>query len=207
MPRRCSHEPATRSSFPGDRSAVASPPTMQGHRSAARRVARHSSRAFSPRPSGGLPSGSCATMLATTCPSWWVPAVRRLGALRVSRRTVTEPRRSERRSLVAYHDSCHMLRELGIADAAAPLAGTLRAQMVRDLPRPDLCCGFGGTFSSASLRSRLRWRTRSWRALPASSHLVTADPGCLMQLSGAGGADRWPACDAPGHRARPGGRR
>src|SRR5205809_3716185 len=58
---------------------------------------------------------------------------------------VEPPRRNEGRRL-AYHDSCHMLRELGIADAPRSLLQRSGAELVR-LARPDLCCGFGGTFS------------------------------------------------------------
>ena len=39
-----------------------------------------------------------------------------------------------------------MLRELRIADAPRRLLGGSGAELV-PLARPDLCCGFGGTFS------------------------------------------------------------
>src|SRR4029079_10785332 len=54
------------------------------------------------------------------------------------------PRNAGRR--VAYHDSCHMLRELGISTQPRKLLRASGVELVA-FPRPDLCCGFGGTFS------------------------------------------------------------
>ena len=46
---------------------------------------------------------------------------------------------------VAYHDSCHMLRELRLHDQPRALLAAVAD--LHELPRADRCCGFGGTFS------------------------------------------------------------
>ncbi|MEZ4546545.1 MAG: (Fe-S)-binding protein [Thermodesulfobacteriota bacterium] len=52
-----------------------------------------------------------------------------------------------RRSVVTYHDSCHLLRELGVKDAPRELISSVKGPVVQEMPLHDLCCGFGGTFS------------------------------------------------------------
>jgi L-lactate dehydrogenase complex protein LldE len=84
---------------------------------------------------------------------------------------------------VAYHDSCHLLRELGVSEEPRRLLREAGAD-VAELVRPDLCCGFGGTFSVrqpevsvAMADDKLADAARS-----GAEALVTADPGCLLQL-------------------------
>jgi L-lactate dehydrogenase complex protein LldE len=89
-------------------------------------------------------------------------------------------RTNEGRAL-AYHDSCHMLRELGIADAPRRLLERSGAQIV-SLPRPDLCCGFGGTFSVRQPEISVAMADDKLAGARETDALVTADPGCLMHL-------------------------
>jgi L-lactate dehydrogenase complex protein LldE len=92
---------------------------------------------------------------------------------------------------LAYHDSCHMLRELRIADPPRRLLERSGARLV-PLPRPDLCCGFGGTFSVRQPEVSIALADDKLAGARAAEALVTADPGCLMHLRGraakAGGA-------------------
>jgi len=86
---------------------------------------------------------------------------------------------------VVYHDSCHMLRELGISDAPRRLLERSGAKLV-PLPRPDLCCGFGGTFSvrQPEVSVAMADEKLTGAASAGADALVTADPGCLMHLRG-----------------------
>ncbi len=84
---------------------------------------------------------------------------------------------------LAYHDSCHMLRELGISDAPRRLLERSGALLV-PLPRPDLCCGFGGTFSVRQPEVSVALADEKLAGARAADALVTADPGCLMHLRG-----------------------
>jgi L-lactate dehydrogenase complex protein LldE len=84
---------------------------------------------------------------------------------------------------IAYHDSCHMLRELRIADQPRRLLERSGAELV-PLARPDLCCGFGGTFSVRQPEVSLAMADDKLGGAASAEALVTADPGCLMHLRG-----------------------
>ena len=84
---------------------------------------------------------------------------------------------------VAYHDSCHMLRELRITDPPRRLLEASGAELV-PLARPDLCCGFGGTFSVRQPEVSVAMADDKLGDSAATGVLVTADPGCLMHLRG-----------------------
>ena len=172
--------------FPKKQVCCGQPAFNSGHRKAARRVARTFARAFSRHAPVVLPSGSCATMVARYLPDllgvepydvWELSAF-------LDAKGVELPRRNEGRT-VAYHDSCHMLRELGIHHQPRRLLEQTGAEVVL-LPRPDLCCGFGGTFSVRQPEVSVAMaddKLTSAAAVHAEA-LVTADPGCLMHLDG-----------------------
>jgi L-lactate dehydrogenase complex protein LldE len=162
------------------------PAFNSGHRGAARRVAKTFVRAFSRGSPVVVPSGSCATMAARFLPElvgcepfdvWELSAF-------LDAQGVETPRLNEGRR-VAYHDSCHMLRELRIADPPRRLLERSGAEVVA-LARPDLCCGFGGTFSvrQPEVSVAMADDKLSGAAGVGAEALVTADPGCLMHLRG-----------------------
>jgi L-lactate dehydrogenase complex protein LldE len=172
--------------FPGGQVCCGQPAYNSGHRSAARRVARTFTRAFSWTAPIVTPSGSCATMVSRYLPElvgcepfeiWELSAF--LDANGSELRRVNEGRR------IAYHDSCHMVRELKIADAPRRLLEGSGAELVA-LPRPDLCCGFGGTFSVRQPEVSVAMADdKLGGALACGAEaLVSADPGCLMHLRG-----------------------
>jgi L-lactate dehydrogenase complex protein LldE len=74
-----------------------------------------------------------------------------------------------------------MLRELGVADEPRRLLKGSGAQLVA-LPRPDLCCGFGGTFSVRQPEISVAMADEKLAGARTADALVTADPGCLMHL-------------------------
>lgn len=88
---------------------------------------------------------------------------------------------------VTYHDSCHMLRDLGIREAPRRLLEQSGASL-NALPRPDLCCGFGGTFSVRQPEVSVAMADDKLGGVEQTGAdvLVTADPGCLMHLDGRG---------------------
>lgn len=170
--------------FPPGQVCCGQPAFNAGHRAAARRVARTFVRAFTRSAPVVVPSGSCATMVARYLPElagcepfevWELSAF-------LDRASAEPPRRNERRRL-AYHDSCHMLRELGIAEAPRRLLERSGAELV-PLPRPDLCCGFGGTFSVRQSEVSVAMADEKLAGAGDAEALVTADPGCLMHLRG-----------------------
>jgi L-lactate dehydrogenase complex protein LldE len=170
--------------FPRSQVCCGQPAFNAGHRAAARRVARTFLRAFSPDLPVVLASGSCATMLLHYVPEltgtrpydvWELSAFLDHAAGRPAGRN--EGRR------LAYHDSCHMLRELGIADPPRRLLEASGATLV-PLQRPDLCCGFGGTFSVRQPEVSIAMADDKLASAAGAEALVTADPGCLMHLRG-----------------------
>lgn len=181
--------------FPRSQVCCGQPAFNAGHRRAARRVARTFVRAFSRSLPVVVPSGSCATMLAHYLPEL-VGAepyeVHELSAY-LDALGVDLPQRNAGRTL-AYHDSCHMLRELRISAPPRRLLERSGAEVVL-LPRPDLCCGFGGTFSVRQPEVSVAMADDKLGAAGAvgAEALVTADPGCLMHLRGrAARTDRFP---------------
>jgi L-lactate dehydrogenase complex protein LldE len=170
--------------FPRGQVCCGQPAFNSGHRAAARRVARTFVRAFSRESPVVVPSGSCATMVAHYLPElvgvepydvWELSAF-------LDREGVAVPRRNEGR-ILAYHDSCHMLRELGISEPPRRLLQASGATLVR-LRRPDLCCGFGGTFSVRQPEISVAMADDKLASAGEAEALVTADPGCLMHLRG-----------------------
>ena len=170
--------------FPDGQICCGQPAFNSGHRAASRRVARTFVKAFSRSAPIVCPSGSCATMVAHYLPEllgvepfevWELSAF--LDARGASLVRTNEGRR------VAYHDSCHMLRELRIADAPRRLLERSGAELV-PLPRADLCCGFGGTFSVRQPEVSLAMADDKLAGAGRADALVTADPGCLMHLRG-----------------------
>lgn len=170
--------------FPAAQVCCGQPAFNAGHRGAARRVARTFARAFSRELPVVVPSGSCATMA-----SHYLPELLDCSPFRVFELSsfldgedAEVPRVNEGRRL-AYHDSCHMLRELGIAESPRRLLERSGASLSA-LPRPDLCCGFGGTFSVRQPEISVAMADEKLAGARRLEALVTADPGCLMHLRG-----------------------
>ena len=86
---------------------------------------------------------------------------------------------------VAYHPSCHLMREMEVREAPAKL---LRAAGVSAVPLPNAeqCCGFGGTFAVKYPHISQEMLADKIDAIAASgADLVTAcDMGCLMHIGG-----------------------
>jgi L-lactate dehydrogenase complex protein LldE len=178
--------------FPAGQVCCGQPAFNAGHRGAARRVANTFVKAFSREAPIVCPSGSCATMVAHYLPE--LLGVERFDAWELSAflddRDASVPRQNEGKRL-AYHDSCHMLRELRIAEAPRRLLERSGAELV-PLPRPDLCCGFGGTFSVRQPEVSVAMADDKLAGAAPTDALVTADPGCLMHLRGRAEHERRP---------------
>jgi len=170
--------------FPGRQVCCGQPAFNSGHRAAARRVARSLVKAFSRSAPIVVPSGSCATMVSHYLPELVGVEpyeVWELSAFLVHAGYRPLPRNERRR--IAYHDSCHMLRELHIADEPRRLLAASGAELI-PFARPDLCCGFGGTFSIRQPEVSLAMADDKLAGAADTGVLVTADPGCLMHLRG-----------------------
>jgi L-lactate dehydrogenase complex protein LldE len=88
---------------------------------------------------------------------------------------------------VTYHDACHLLRELRIAEEPRRLIKAVRGIEFVEMDNADQCCGFGGTFSvkmanisGAMVQDKVEDIRRSGAAT-----VVANDCSCLMQIAGA----------------------
>lgn len=97
-----------------------------------------------------------------------------------------EPRAPRRRmdAKVAYHDACHLGHAQGVREQPRTLLRTIPGLEVVDLPEADLCCGSAGIYNlvqpepAAELGERKANNIRD----VAPDLLVTANPGCLLQI-------------------------
>jgi L-lactate dehydrogenase complex protein LldE len=168
--------------FPRGQVCCGQPAFNAGHRGAARRVARTFTRSFARDVPIVTPSGSCATMVAHYLPELvgCEPyPIHELSAFLDEHRVKLQ--QVNWAKALAYHDSCHMLRELRIAEPPRRLLERSGARLVT-LPRPDLCCGFGGTFAVRQPEISVAMADEKLAGVGEARALVTADPGCLMHL-------------------------
>ncbi len=88
---------------------------------------------------------------------------------------------------VAYHPSCHLLREMEVKEAPQRLLDATPGVSRVELPDAEQCCGFGGTFaikyphiSEEMLADKVEAATTS-----GADTLTACDMGCLMHIGGA----------------------
>ena len=194
--------------FPLDQTCCGQPAWNSGFAADAGRVATATLEALETSLAEGaeavvVPAGSCATMIRV----FWPELFEGLGdhamvarARAVAGKTfefseflsaqssaaLTAPAVASKASAeagpVAYHHSCHMLRELDIE--AAPrelLAGAGVA--VADWPDAYRCCGFGGLFSVKLPETSVAMADEKLGSIPDGvDTIVGCDASCLMHL-------------------------
>jgi len=87
---------------------------------------------------------------------------------------------------VTYHDSCHLLRTLGVREQPRQLIEHVKGSQFIEMRDPDRCCGFGGTFavkypqiSTAMVDVKVR------NIIESGADVVTGcDISCLMNIQG-----------------------
>ncbi len=168
----------------------------------ARRVAKASLAALD-RTEGPIvvPAGSCASMMHLHWRELFRGSRHERAAIRVSQRvrelTTLLAERADRLATlglawpgtVAYHDSCHMLRELGISDAPRAVLGTVAGLTVVPTAVAPRCCGFGGTFSVRypEVSVAMADATLDDARVAQVDAVISADPGCIMHLDARSG--------------------
>ena len=87
---------------------------------------------------------------------------------------------------LAYHASCHLLRDLGVnSQPRTLLSGVGEAELV-ELPYATECCGFGGVFSVEHPEISTAMLERKIANIEASgaSLVVSCDGGCITNING-----------------------
>lgn len=176
------------------------PAFNSGHDAPARAVARATLRALDDGSGDPIlvPSGSCTSMVRLHWRELFHKTADADAALRVAKRVrelssflaeqadaiaALQPRLTAR---VAYHDSCHMLRELRIKQAPRDVLAAIDGVELVEVAGGERCCGFGGTFAVRYPEVSVAMADSKLQELgPAGVDLlVSADPGCLLQLGG-----------------------
>jgi L-lactate dehydrogenase complex protein LldE len=87
---------------------------------------------------------------------------------------------------VTYHDSCHLLRELGVASQPRRLLAHVDGLELVEMPGADACCGFGGLFAvkEADISGAMGHDKLTRARETGAEALVAGDTGCLMHLRG-----------------------
>ncbi len=170
-----------------------------GYRDEARQVAARVLDMYRDAEYVVLPSGSCTSMIRVFYPELFAADPERLRQAVDLRARVYEFSEFLIKILkvedvgasfhrrVTYHDSCHLLRELGIDNEPRKLLGAVRGLEVVEMNDNRLCCGFGGTFavkfpevSVAMAEDKLRAAAET-----GAEFIIANDSGCLMHLAGA----------------------
>jgi glycolate oxidase iron-sulfur subunit len=86
---------------------------------------------------------------------------------------------------VAYHDACHLGHAQGIRDQPRALLRGIPGLQLREIADPEICCGSAGIWNVLNPRPAAELGERKARDVLATGAglLVTANPGCLMQVA------------------------
>jgi L-lactate dehydrogenase complex protein LldE len=184
--------------YPQDQTCCGQPAFNSGYRKAARKAATHFIEVFERAPFIVCPSGSCVAMvrhhyaeLFADDPAW------RTRAEDVGRRTyelseflvdvlgVTDLG-ANYNGRVTYHDSCHLLRTLGVKSQPRALLARIRGLEFVEMADSDRCCGFGGTFSVKYPEvSTAMVAEKVANILSTGADIVVGcDMACLMNIQG-----------------------
>jgi len=181
-----------------DQTCCGQPLFNAGYRDQAKRAARHFIEVFGNDEHIVSPSGSCISMvkhhypeLLSDEPSWCDRArelserVYELSQFIVDVLGVTDVGASFD-GKVTYHESCHILRALGVSDQPKKLiAGVAGAQYV-ELNNANACCGFGGEFAVGFPEiSHALVKDKATNFLNTGADvLLLCEPGCLLNING-----------------------
>ncbi|MEO8005391.1 MAG: (Fe-S)-binding protein [Betaproteobacteria bacterium] len=87
---------------------------------------------------------------------------------------------------VTYHDSCSGLRELGVKAQPRALLGKVPGLSIREMQKPEECCGFGGTFAVkyGDISTRIAdLKCEDAQSVHADA-IVLGDLGCMLNIEG-----------------------
>lgn len=184
--------------YPADQTCCGQPAFNAGYRHEARAAAKHFITVFEKAECIVSPSGSCVAMVRHHYPELlrdepaWLKRAEAVGArtfelteylvdvLGITDTGAAYP------GTVTYHDSCHLLRTLGIAEQPRALIRNLKGVRFVEMKDSDRCCGFGGAFavkypeiSTAMVAEKVQ------NILDSGADTVTGcDMGCLMNIQG-----------------------
>jgi glycolate oxidase iron-sulfur subunit len=88
---------------------------------------------------------------------------------------------------VAYHDACHLAHAQGVRAQPRSLLRGIPGLQLKEIAEPELCCGSAGIYNIVNPEPARELGDRKARNILATGAqlLVTANPGCLMQVASA----------------------
>ncbi len=184
--------------IPVEQTCCGQPAFNSGYRRQARAAAKHFIEIFENAEVIVCPSGSCVDMVKHQYPglfkqgsSW------QQRALNISYKIFElteylvdvleiEDVGASFSGKITYHDSCHLLRNLGVKNQPRKLLAKVRGTQLIEMAYADRCCGFGGTFavkypdiSTAILEEKVD------NIIEAGvDAVVGCDISCLMNIQG-----------------------
>jgi L-lactate dehydrogenase complex protein LldE len=174
------------------------PAMNAGYRDQARKAAKHFIDVFGDDDIIVSPSGSCVYMvkhhyplLLSDEPEWLGRAEDLSGRIyEISQYIIdvlgVDDVGASYTGTVTYHESCHILRGLGVSDQPKRLIQKADGTTFVPLPFAEMCCGFGGEFaedyhyiSEEMVKEKVENYLESGADL-----LVLCEPGCLLNIDG-----------------------
>jgi glycolate oxidase iron-sulfur subunit len=88
---------------------------------------------------------------------------------------------------VAYHDACHLAHAQGVRAQPRQLLADIPGLSLREIASAEICCGSAGVWNVLNPEPARELGDRKARDVLATGAdlLVTANPGCLMQVAAA----------------------
>jgi glycolate oxidase iron-sulfur subunit len=85
----------------------------------------------------------------------------------------------------AYHDACHLAHAQGVRAQPRRLLGDIPELVLREIADSEICCGSAGVWNVLNPEPARQLGDRKARDVLATGAdlLVTANPGCLMQVA------------------------
>jgi glycolate oxidase iron-sulfur subunit len=85
----------------------------------------------------------------------------------------------------AYHDACHLSHAQGIRAQPRRLLAGIPSLTLKEIRDPEICCGSAGIYNLLQPKAAAELGARKAASVMATGAdvLVTANPGCMMQIA------------------------
>lgn len=168
-----------------------------GYQEESRQVAHQFVYSFAAAEAVVSPSGSCIAFVRKEYPGLFKDTSCAAEALELSKRSWelseflvdvlgVEDLHASYAGTATLHDGCHGLRELGLGGQARRLLSKVDGLSLVESARPELCCGFGGSFAVKLPELSISMADAKLRAIEESGAnlFISTEPTCMAQLEG-----------------------
>ena len=183
---------------PTDQTCCGQPAFNAGYRSQARAVAQHFIEVFENSEIIVCPSGSCVNMVRHHYPELfrdapeWLQRAQKLAShtFEFTEYLVdvleVDDLSASYSGKVTYHDSCHLLRGIGVREQPRRLLRNVAGVEFVEMNDSDRCCGFGGSFSVKypQISTAMVAEKADNIIKSGADTVVGCDMGCLMNIQG-----------------------